>query len=178
MSNTTTRYCIDANVLIQAWQNYYSPILCPSYWDKLNFLGESGVIFMPEIVYEEITRTDDELSNWLKQSKIPIHKIDEEVTVCLKNIYETNPNHKFLSDNTKGRSLADPWLIAHAIKEQATVVTKENIVRGGKPSTIKIPNVCENMGVTYVNDFEFLKEINVLFSCSVNSPSYENQPSV
>jgi hypothetical protein len=69
---------------------------------------------MAEIVYEEIIRTDDDLSKWLKSSKIPIKKIDEQVTKCLKGIYSADPNHRYLVDNTKARSLADPWVIAHA----------------------------------------------------------------
>ena len=47
-------YCLDANILIQAWQKYYSPEICPSYWEVLNGLGKKGVVFIPELVYEEI----------------------------------------------------------------------------------------------------------------------------
>ena len=125
MSTKTKIFCLDANVLIEAWQKYYSPKFCPEYWDVLNELGDQGRIFIPEMVYEEITRTDDDLSKWLKNSKIPVRKIDVPVTRCLQSIYSTNPMHKKLVDNTKARSLADPWVIAHAINEKATVVTKE-----------------------------------------------------
>jgi hypothetical protein len=108
MSMTEKKYCLDANVLIQAWQKYYSPKICYSYWDLLDSLGNQNIIFMPEMVYDEIIRTDDVLSRWLKSSNIPIKKIDEQVTKCLKEIYSADPNHKYLVDNTKARSLADP----------------------------------------------------------------------
>ena len=85
MSIIDRKYCLDANVLIQAWQKYYSPYVCPSYWNVLNDLGEEGRIFMSEMVYDEIVRTEDDLSNWLKSSKIPIRKIDGNVTKCLKS---------------------------------------------------------------------------------------------
>ncbi len=62
--------------------------------------------------------------------------------------------HENLVDNTKGRSLADPWVIAHAINEKATVVTKEEKVTALNSNRIKIPNVCENMGVRWINDFD------------------------
>ena len=39
MSMIDKKFCIDANVLIQAWQKYYSPKICPSSWDMLNELG-------------------------------------------------------------------------------------------------------------------------------------------
>ena len=37
-------------------------------------------IFLPKKVYEEITRTEDDLAAWLKQSNIPEYKIDGPVT--------------------------------------------------------------------------------------------------
>lgn len=168
MSTNETIYCLDANVLIQAWQKYYSPKFCPEYWNVLNELGIQGRIFIPEIVQEEITRTEDDLSKWLKESKIPVRKISEQVTKCLQSIYSKNPIHKQLVDNTRNRSLADPWLIAHAINENATVVTKENKETAANSKRIKIPNVCENMGVKWIDDFQFIKEIGINFNCRLD----------
>jgi len=169
MSLGKYKYCLDTNVLIEAWQKYYSPVFCPDYWDILNELGSKAIIFIPELVYEEITRTEDELSVWLKKSKIPIHKITEPVTKCLQNIYAKNPVHKNLVDNIKSRSLADPWVIAHALNENATVVTKENRETALNTKRIKIPNVCENMDVRWINDFDFVKELNLFFSCQIKT---------
>ncbi|MDZ4809284.1 MAG: DUF4411 family protein [Bacteroidota bacterium] len=163
-------YCIDANVLIQSWQKYYSPDLCPDYWDILNELGKQGRIFIPEEVRNEIVVADnsgkieDDLSKWLKRSLIPIHKPSENVIACWQKILQTDLTHKLLVDNIKGRSLADPWLIAHAMDMNATVVTKENIDSAMNSKRVKIPNVCKNMGVRCINDFEFVKEIGVKFS--------------
>src|SRR5436190_8875051 len=118
-------YCLDANVLIQAWQKYYSPELCPDYWDILNMLGKEGRIFIPEEVKNEITvtddkeKTEDDLSKWLKRSSIPVHKATEEVIKCWQSILQANLNHKLLVDSAKGRSLADPWIISHALDKKA-----------------------------------------------------------
>ena len=165
MSTQHQKYCLDANVLIQAWQKYYSPKICPNYWDILNHLGQNNKIFLPQMVYEEITRTDDDLAKWLKSSSIPQIKIDEQVANCLKSIYAANPSHIQLVDNTKQRSLADPWVIAHAMKESAVIVTKEEKVTALNSIKVKIPNVCENMGIRYINDFEFIEEIGLIFTC-------------
>ena len=51
MSMNSNTYCLDANVLIQAWQKYYSPIICPGYWDVLNQLGVEGKIFVCQEVF-------------------------------------------------------------------------------------------------------------------------------
>ena len=165
MANT---YCLDANVLIQAWQKYYSPKICPDYWDILNRLGNQKRIFIPEAVYEEITRTEDDLSMWLAdKSQIPIHKIDESVAKCLKLIYAENPSHKNLVDNTKNRSVADPWVIAHAMEANATVVTKEEIITAENSMKVKIPNVCKNMKIKCINDYQFIEELGIKFKCSL-----------
>ena len=167
MSTTAEIYCLDANVLIQAGQKYYSPKFCPDYWDVLNEFGNQGRIFVPEMVYDEITRTEDDLSKWLKKSKIPIRKIDVPVTKCLQFIYAKNPSHKYLIDNTKARSLADPWVIAHAINEEATVVTKEEKVTALNSKKIKIPNVCDNLDIRWINDFQLIHELEIQFKCKV-----------
>jgi Domain of unknown function (DUF4411) len=167
MSTALSVYCLDANVLIQAWQKYYSPKFCSDYWEILSSLGKKGRLFLPEMVYEEIIRTDDDLTDWLKGSAIPRYKPDESVVACWKEILEKDPIHKFLVDNTKNRSLADPWVIAHAMKEKACVVTKEEKINVATSLKIKIPNVCDNMGVPWINDFQLVEELNIHFSCKI-----------
>ncbi len=167
MSTRQQKYCLDTNVLIQAWQKYYSPTICPSYWDVLNMLGSENRIFIPKEVFEEITRTEDELAEWLKVSKIPVYNLNESVTKCLSNIFATNPAHRLLVDNVKQRSLADPWVIAYAMSEGACVVTKEEKITAANSDRIKIPNVCENMNVRCINDFQFIEEINIRFNCQM-----------
>ena len=167
MSIEHHKYCLDANVLIQAWQKYYSPKFCPDYWIILDELGKQGKIFIPQMVNEEIIRTDDDLSKWLKKSSISVLEIDANVTNLLKIIFAADPSHKNLVDNTKQRSLADPWLIAHAINENAIIVTKEEKVTAANSSRIKIPNVCDNMGVPWINDFQLIDKLNIQFSCKI-----------
>jgi predicted nucleic acid-binding protein len=165
MSTPHQKYCLDANVLIQAWQKYYSPKFCPDYWSLLNQLGIDQKIFIPQMVYEEIIRTEDELAEWLRNSNIPIHKIDGHITECLKRIYEFNPIHQYLVANSGQHSLADPWLIAHAINQNAVVVTKEIKDNFNNPTKIKIPHVCDNMGIRWINDFELVEELGIHFKC-------------
>lgn len=161
------KYCLDANVLIQAWQKYYNPRFCPDYWNILIELGKRDKIFIPELVYEEIIRTEDDLTKWLKASKITIKKITEPLTICLQKIYAADPLHRNLVDNINGRSLADPWVIAHSIHENSIVVTKEEKIIALNSKRIRIPNVCDNMGVRWINDFQFIEELDIKFNCSL-----------
>jgi len=61
MSSTAHIYCLDANVLIQAWQKYYAPEICSDYWEILNELGKQGRIFIVEEVKNEIVVIDNPL---------------------------------------------------------------------------------------------------------------------
>ncbi|SFE44006.1 protein of unknown function [Chitinophaga sp. CF118] len=167
MNTSPQKFCLDANILIEGWRKYYSPKICPDYWNVLNELGRQNRIFIPEMVHDEIIRTEDDLSAWLKKSHLPIYKVDGRVTQCLKRIYEHNPTHQYLVDNTKQRSLADPWVIAHALNENACVVTKEEKINANNSTRIKIPNVCDNMGTRWINDFQFIEELNIRFSCEM-----------
>lgn len=133
----------------------------------LNDLGAHNRIFMPDMVFNEIVRTDDDLSKWLKSSNIPIGKINEQVANCLKDIYAADPIHKYLVDNTKARSLADPWVIAHALSENAIVVTKEEKVSAPNSKRIKIPNVCDRMKIRWINDFQFIEDLGIVFECGI-----------
>lgn len=95
-----------------------------------------------------------------------MRKANESVIGSLKEIYKT-PAHLKLVDNTKNRSLADPWVIAHAMENNSVVVTKEEKVTQANSTKVKIPNVCDNVGVRWINDFEFVQELNFRFSCQV-----------
>jgi predicted nucleic acid-binding protein len=163
MSPTQQQYCLDANVLIQAWQKYYSMSLCPSYWDFLNDLGAAQRIFLPHHVREEIIRTEDDLAEWVKKSKIPIYPVDGPVTLELRKMYAANPAHQTLV--ARGRSLADPWVIATAMSTKACVVTKEEMITAQNSTKVKIPNVCKNMNVRCIDDFKFLQEVAASFTC-------------
>jgi len=52
--------------------------------------------------------------------------------------------------------------------KHAIVVTKENKESALNSKRIKIPNVCENMGIKWIDDFEFINELDIKFKCSLN----------
>ncbi len=165
MTTNNNRYCLDSNVLIQAWRTYYSQDLCPDYWKILNQLGRERILFIPQEVLDEINKTEDDLTEWLNSSEIPVANTTEDVTLCVREIFERDPSHKRLVDSIKQRSMADPWIIAHAMNAQATVVTQEQMNTSKRPERIKIPNVCKNMGVHCIDDFQLVRELNIRFQC-------------
>lgn len=158
-------YCLDANFFIEGWNKYYSPGFVTGYWEIIEELGRQGIIFVPQMVHSEINKVDDTLKSWFKDKNFMIKAIDDKVQSCLKDIYGKDSKNQRLVDNMKGRSIADPWVIAHAMAVGAIVVTKEN--RETNPNTlrVKIPNVCETMGVPWMDDFEFIRQMKISFEC-------------
>ncbi len=56
---------------------------------------------------------------------------------------------------------ADPWLIAHAKDNNYVIVTHE---RPSQSTTkIKIPDICNGLGVKWINTFEMLRDENAKF---------------
>jgi len=157
------KYSLDSNVFIEAWNGYYSLELSPTYWDKLDQLARESTIFATEEVKKEISKTDDDLKAWFSDKTYFFRAINEKVISCLNEIYQKDKNHRRLVDNTKQRSVADPWVIAHAMAENAIVVTKE-IFEHNPTKRIKIPNVCEAMGVEWMDDFEFIRTLGLKFT--------------
>ncbi len=167
MQDNQPKYCLDTNFFIEAWNKYYAPDFCSSYWDIIDDLAKKDIVFITQEVKKEIDKGDDKLKAWLKGKEYFVKPITEKVQLCLKDIYSKNPKHKYLANNIKNRSIADPWVIAHAMAENAVVVTKEYLSNSPNPQKIKIPDVCDNMNIKWINDFDFIKEVNIKFECKI-----------
>jgi len=154
-------YCIDTNILIWSWNDLLSMDMCPDYWDKVDDLSSKGVIFCPEEVKREIIAKDDGLRDWVKSRPYLFRGITEDVQEKLRLIMKSHP---ILVNNIKQRSVADPWVIAHAMQEGATVVTGEGRTLLGRAKRKKIPDVCDALDVRCINHLQFLKEIGIRFS--------------
>jgi len=74
----------------------------------------------------------------------------------------------FVKDNYSGPQAksfladADPWLIAHAKCEPGTVVTQERLGGPGSQDA-KIPNICREFEVEYINTCTMFRELGVSF---------------
>ena len=102
-------------------------------------------------------KKSDELKDWVKKHNFEIAKTDPEITRSVAEIQNKFPG---LVKESRGRSLADPFVIALAKKEKATVVTLEDFGTESKP---KIPFVCNELKVKSINLFSFIKDRGVKF---------------
>ncbi len=151
-------YCFDTNALIEPWNNYWRPDMVPDYWDILADLGHQKRLFCPEEVEREIHKQGDDLSEWLKVNKHIVQPITQGIQKKVREVLKQFPA---LINVGKGRSMADPWVIAHASASGAIVVTKE--VLTGSSTKYRIPDVCKNLSIECIDDFEFSKRENIKF---------------
>ena len=163
-------YLLDANVLIDANRDYYPIQRVPEFWDWLQNTGENGNVKIPLEVYEEISDGNDELANWAKQEQIKTALLlQEEVDVSLVSRVTDQGYAPDLTDDEVVEIGRDPFLIAYALKDSTNrcIVTTEVSKPSKKRAHRHLPNVCNDLGVSCYNTFEFVRALN--FSTRWNS---------
>jgi hypothetical protein len=158
---------MDTNTFITPFKQYYSFSIVPSFWKFIEANISNGKIAMLDLVYDEIKKGTDELSDWVKA--LLIEKIDRREPGIIK-VYgeimmhiQSNPayNEKALAAWAVS-TRADAWVIAAAKVHNFTVVTFErpNASLGtSKSSNPKIPDVCKAFDVNCVDLFYVLNAL-------------------
>lgn len=157
------QYCLDANTLIEAKNVHYAMDFCPAFWSMID-TNISSSIFSITQVYDELSAGNDELAEWTRNRKntgLFLDTFDEPTQLVFKDIanyvianYEIAHAEHFL----KG---ADAWLIAKCKTMEATVVTKEVLALEAKK--VKIPNICHNFGVDFIQTHEMVRKVNAKY---------------
>ena len=147
------KYSVDTSTLIEGWMRDFPPDILPSAWRKIEELIDDDILVATEEVLFEIERKHDELYVWARNNAKLFIPIDSEIQLIVKSILR---NHERLLGTQKRRSGADPWVIALALQHRLTVVTKE--VPTGNPNKPRIPDVCQALGVRYINWLGLFRE--------------------
>jgi hypothetical protein len=130
-------YCVDTSGWLDGWQRFYPSDVFPTLWAKLDGLAATGEIISSEEVYFELKRKSDDLHDWVKVRKQMLVPLDEQIQARASALLAEYPR---LVDTLRGRSKADPFVIATAMARGAVVVTGEVI--SGKLDKPRIPDVC------------------------------------
>jgi predicted nucleic acid-binding protein len=156
-------YIVDNNVLITLMAYHPQDRLAyQAIWDEIEFLIKQGRIFSTIVVYEEIMRylgKDDRLKKWARSHKkrffIPTNS---EIFKLAQDVAKNFPD---LLDKKKlqtGEPDADPFLIALAKSEGATIITQER-----KDLPNRIPMVAAHYKVKTIDLYEFFEERKLKF---------------
>lgn len=139
---------------------------CPGYWDWLEKQFNGGNICSIDNVYVEIVESKDTLSSWAKDHKPHFVDIDDDDTqTVFADVanYVMSLERKTEVEKARFLAKADPWIIAKAVTMGATIVTHEVRVADDSKK-VKIPNICDNYGISCINTFELLLKLEAKFS--------------
>ncbi len=153
------KYCLDTSALIEPWRTRYPIDIFPTFWNTLDEWAEAEIVLAPDEVRIELKKIDDELLEWVNQRRYIFRPPEEDVQLVVSKIL-AHERYKRLVDTKKGRSIADPWVIAQAQVTGSIVVTEEQPAGGRSP---KIPDVCEWLGVKYTSVLGLIRAMKIRF---------------
>ena len=145
-------YCVDTSGWLDGWERQYPPDVFPTLWTKIEELIDAEEIISSEEVYVELQKKADELHDWVKNRKQMLVPLTEEIQVIAAELLREYPR---LVDTLRGRSKADPFVIATAMERGAIVVTGEPLT--GKMNKPRIPDVCQAKGINFLQMIRELK---------------------
>ena len=154
-----TIFCFDTSALLDAWTRSYPVDVFPQLWHAIEDLIASGRAIAPEEVRVELAKKDDSILKWAKKQRGLFVDLDDAQQVSVSEILSRFPK---LIDTRRGRSGADPFVIALARVRGAVVVTGEN--DDGSANNPKIPTVCTAFGVRAIKPLGFIRENRWVFS--------------
>ena len=149
-----TIYCIDTSAWLDGWVRDYPRDVFPSLWEKLDEYIAAGVLKCSEEVYVELQKKEDGLHDWLMERKTVFVTTDEEIQGIVAALLEKHPR---LVDTIRGRSQADPFVIAVAEHLNAVVVTGEK--PRGNLDVPRIPDVCQARNIRCIDFLAMLREL-------------------
>lgn len=145
-------YCIDTSALMDLTERYPDSVF-PTLWKNIEALVSQKRLIAPREVFKEIV-WDVQLQNWAKKHRKMFKDLDKEQIQYVKEIEAKYPS---LVDSGKTTPDADPFIIALAKVENATVITSE---KSASPTStrVKIPDVCPAYGIKCVSLTEWFNE--------------------
>lgn len=158
-------YLLDSNIFLEAQNRYYGMDFCPAFWDWLDKEVKTGRIASISEVMTELKKQDDRLALWVKDRSdnsffLPVD--DQKTQQAYADIANYVVQHYEEKSFSSFLSVADPWLIAKAITTGATLVTHEALVASNSKK-VKIPNICRQFNVPYINTFALLRQLEAQF---------------
>jgi hypothetical protein len=161
-------YVVDSNFFIQAHRIIYPLDIAVSFWEKVSYLAQEGLIISIDKVKNEIYQNDDELKVWCESNlpedffKDTSELIPEYSQVANWAISKSDHYLPKALDEFLDADEADAWLVAYGLKHSCPITTYEKSQREMKRK-IKIPEPCDTLGVTYVDTIEMFRQLGVQF---------------
>jgi len=158
-------YVFDTSSL-RSLQHFY-PSVFKSIWDGLDALVNQGDLISTREVFNELERqaVSEEVMQWAKTHKALFATPTGPELQFVTEIFKIKHFQGLIGaqQRLKGTPVADPFVIACARVNKATVVTEEGWQHGVKPLTLKpnaakIPNVCGHFNIACIDLEAFMHQ--------------------
>ncbi len=163
-------YLVDSNFFIQAHRATYPLDVATGFWALVKRLADNGHIISIDKVKNELYDKNDDLETWCKVNLTDdfFHDTSTVITeyrsvsawaTSKSSHYLPNAISEFLAADE-----ADAFLIAYALSDPLNriIVTQERSEPNIKRK-IKIPEPCDELGVTYINTIDMFRQLRVTF---------------
>lgn len=168
-------FILDSNCFITPSKLYYSFGLVPTFWECLKDNYKSQYLYIIDSVKSEICHETDEdnkddIQKWVESEfngnilQTDDEEILENYQKVLNHVKDSGIYKETAFSQWSNIQIADPWLIATAMKYNYTIVTfevRDNINITNKIKSAKIPNVCEHFDVKYCNLFDMMDKLEI-----------------
>ncbi|HQT90663.1 MAG TPA: DUF4411 family protein [Candidatus Kryptobacter bacterium] len=168
LPNKQPKYLLDSNVFIEANRRYYAFDLCPGFWESLSIYHSKDLICSIDRVKTiEFAKGHDELKEWA-DSKAPKEFFvasdgeDVQMSYAVAMQWVQNQARFYPFAKTEYAGSVDGWLIAYAKAKGMILVTHEEPAPESKKQ-VKIPDVCNAIGVQCINTFDMLRTLGTKF---------------
>lgn len=123
-------FIIDANIILQPYNSFYSSKIAPGFWDKIKKHIVDRKIIIIDLVREELKKGDEELKSWINDQEIEIVSHEDSFFFSkyreIIQYIQNNPCYTESALHEWSRlDVADPWLIAVAAVKGYTLITFE-----------------------------------------------------
>jgi hypothetical protein len=148
-----TFYSFDTSSLLNGRRDLLPPTTFPTLWENIEAMIGLGQIRCIDLVRDELAVREDDVHGWAKRQVDLFVPLTEDIQIAVRALLA---EHQRLIGVGSGRSGADPFVIALARARDGVVVTEETLSRNlTKP---KIPDVCDSIGVRWLNLMGFVQE--------------------
>ncbi len=167
------KYLLDADTFIRAHRQHYRFKFCPAYWTAILNHHDSGHVASIMQVRKELLRGKDDLSAWTK-NKVPVSffkgTVDSKVIQVFATItkWVVSLSQLYSEAQSHFASSADGWLVAYA-KVNGYSVCSYEVSSPESKNNIKLPDVCKQFAVPFVNPYDMLEKLDVRMVLSKRS---------
>ena len=153
-------FLLDANALINAHNGWFALNRVPEFWLWVLHHAQAGSVKMPMETYGEVEAGNDDLAAWMKVAEHKkVLRLTEEAD--LEKVQQVLA--KYGHDLTEDELIAigqDPFLVAAALGYPDRVVVTGEVSAPGKiRAKRRVPDICNDLGVSWRSPVELIREL-------------------